>query len=247
MSLCSYSLGASPESPNAFPLSSTQSISSVAVLISPKTNTSNAALIASKIFRHKVIFLGDATVGKTCILSRFMNDVFEETYQTTIGMDFQSRMMHFEDRTVALQLWDTAGQERYQSLIPAYLRDCSIAVVVYDITNRNSFLNTSRWAEQVQLESGPNTAIVVVGNKQDLGEGERREVTLEEGEQKAVELKAQFLETSAKSGFNIRTLFYAVISELPTNMQQQKRDTVNLTSNPTSNERQGQSRKSCRC
>merc|ERR1711871_947490 len=81
--------------------------------------------------------------GKTCIINRFMYDSFDKLYQATIGIDFLSKTMYLEDRTVRLQLWDTAGQERFRSLIPSYIRDSSAAVVVYDITNRNSFMNSS--------------------------------------------------------------------------------------------------------
>merc|ERR1712159_467930 len=87
--------------------------------------------------KYKLVFLG--SVGKTSIISRFMYDKFDNSYQATIGIDFLSKTMYLEDRTVRLQLWDTAGQERYRSLIPSYIRDSSVAVVVYDVTNQTSF------------------------------------------------------------------------------------------------------------
>lgn len=78
-----------------------------------------------------------------------MYDKFEANYAATIGIDFLSKTVYLEERTVRLQLWDTAGQERFRSLIPSYIRDSSAAVVVYDVTNRQSFLNTTRWIEEV--------------------------------------------------------------------------------------------------
>ena len=99
--------------------------------------------------KYKLVFLGDQNVGKTSIITRFMYDSFDTAYQATIGIDFLSKTMYLEDRTVRLQLWDTAGQERFRSLIPSYIRDSSVAVVVYDITDRASFLNTSMWIENV--------------------------------------------------------------------------------------------------
>eukprot|EP00056_Hartaetosiga_gracilis_P010450 m.154362 g.154362 ORF g.154362 m.154362 type:complete len:115 (+) comp13314_c0_seq5:121-465(+) len=84
--------------------------------------------------KFKLVFLGEQSVGKTSLITRFMYDSFDNTYQATIGIDFLSKTMYLEDRTVRLQLWDTAGQERFRSLIPSYIRDSSVAVVVYDIT-----------------------------------------------------------------------------------------------------------------
>ncbi|MCP9257427.1 Ras-related protein Rab-6A isoform a [Dirofilaria immitis] len=85
--------------------------------------------------KFKLVFLGEQSVGKTSLITRFMYDSFDNTYQATIGIDFLSKTMYLEDRTVRLQLWDTAGQERFRSLIPSYIRDSTVAVVVYDITS----------------------------------------------------------------------------------------------------------------
>ena len=148
------------------------------------------------------VFLGDQSVGKTSIITRFMYDKFDTTYQATIGIDFISKTMYLEDRTVRLQLWDTAGQERFRSLIPSYIRDSSVAVVVYDVTNRQSFLNTARWIEEVRSERGADVIIVLVGNKTDLVD--KRQVSIEEGDGKAREFNVMFIETSAKAGFNIK-------------------------------------------
>ena len=121
--------------------------------------------------------------------------------------------MYLDDRTVRLQLWDTAGQERFRSLIPSYIRDSSVAVVVYDITNRTSFMNTSKWVDDVRGERGNDVIIVLVGNKTDLND--KREVTTEEGEKKAKEFKVMFIETSAKAGHNVKPLFKKIAQALP--------------------------------
>jgi len=163
--------------------------------------------------KYKLVFLGDQSVGKTSIITRFMYDTFDSTYQATIGIDFLSKTMYLEDRTVRLQLWDTAGQERFRSLIPSYIRDSSVAVIVYDITNRTSFLNTSKWVEDVRAERGNDVMIMLVGNKTDLSE--KRNVSIDEGEAKAKEFDIMFIETSAKAGFNIKGLFRKVASALP--------------------------------
>lgn len=142
-----------------------------------------------------------------------MYDTFDSTYQATIGIDFLSKTMYLEDRTVRLQLWDTAGQERFRSLIPSYIRDSSVAIIVYDITSRASFLNTAKWIDDVRSERGTDVIMMLVGNKTDLAD--RRQVSVEEGEAKAKEYDIMFIETSAKAGFNIKSLFRKVASALP--------------------------------
>ena len=142
-----------------------------------------------------------------------MYDKFDTSYQATIGIDFLSKTMYLEDRTVRLQLWDTAGQERFRSLIPSYIRDSSVAVVVYDVSSRSSFANTSKWIEEVRAERGADVVIALVGNKTDLVD--RREVSVEEGDEKAKEENVLFVETSAKAGFNVKALFRKIATALP--------------------------------
>uniref|UniRef100_A0A4X1TPZ6 Ras-related protein Rab-6B n=1 Tax=Sus scrofa TaxID=9823 RepID=A0A4X1TPZ6_PIG len=163
--------------------------------------------------KFKLVFLGEQSVGKTSLITRFMYDSFDNTYQATIGIDFLSKTMYLEDRTVRLQLWDTAGQERFRSLIPSYIRDSTVAVVVYDITNLNSFQQTSKWIDDVRTERGSDVIIMLVGNKTDLAD--KRQITIEEGEQRAKELSVMFIETSAKTGYNVKQLFRRVASALP--------------------------------
>jgi len=163
--------------------------------------------------KFKLVFLGEQSVGKTSLITRFMYDSFDNTYQATIGIDFLSKTMYLEDRTVRLQLWDTAGQERFRSLIPSYIRDSTVAVVVYDITNANSFHQTSKWIDDVRTERGSDVIIMLVGNKTDLAD--KRQVSTEEGEHKAKELNVMFIETSAKAGYNVKQLFRRIASALP--------------------------------
>ncbi|CDZ97088.1 gtp binding protein [Phaffia rhodozyma] len=163
--------------------------------------------------KFKLVFLGEQSVGKTSLITRFMYDTFDNTYQATIGIDFLSKTMYLEDRTVRLQLWDTAGQERFRSLIPSYIRDSSVAVVVYDISNRASFLNTTKWIDDVRNERGMDVIIVLVGNKTDLND--KRQVTPEELDKKAKDLNVLSIETSAKAGHNVKSLFKKIALALP--------------------------------
>ncbi|KAL0289969.1 UNVERIFIED_CONTAM: Ras-related protein RAe [Sesamum angustifolium] len=168
--------------------------------------------VVSPLAKYKLVFLGDQSVGKTSIITRFMYDKFDTTYQATIGIDFLSKTMYLEDRTVRLQLWDTAGQERFRSLIPSYIRDSSVAVIVYDVANRQSFLNTSKWIEEASFD--------------------------EEGDGKAREFGVMFIETSAKAGFNIKPLFRKIAAALPgmeTLSSTKQEDMVDVNLKPTSN------------
>ena len=121
--------------------------------------------------------------------------------------------MYLEDRTVRLQLWDTAGQERFRSLIPSYIRDSSVAVVVYDISNAKSFQNTKKWIDDVRAERGNDVIIVLVGNKTDLND--KREVTTQQGDEEAKKNNLMFVETSAKLGHNVKNLFKRIAQALP--------------------------------
>ncbi|KAL0471387.1 GTP-binding protein ryh1 [Neurospora crassa] len=168
--------------------------------------------------KFKLVFLGEQSVGKTSLITRFMYDSFDNMYQATIGIDFLSKAcstptMYLEDRTVRLQLWDTAGQERFRSLIPSYIRDSSVAVVVYDISNAKSFQNTRKWIDDVRAERGNDVIIVLVGNKTDLND--KREVTTAQGEEEARRNNLMFVETSAKLGHNVKTLFKRIAQALP--------------------------------
>lgn len=127
--------------------------------------------------------------------------------------DLNGQTMYLEDRTVRLQLWDTAGQERFRSLIPSYIRDSSVAVVVYDISNAKSFQNTRKWIDDVRGERGNDVIIVLVGNKTDLND--KREVTTAQGEEEAKKNGLMFIETSAKVGHNVKQLFRRIAQALP--------------------------------
>ncbi|XP_051513854.1 ras-related protein Rab-41 isoform X1 [Myxocyprinus asiaticus] len=177
------------------------------------STTTGGGEFGNPLRKFKLVFLGEQSVGKTSLITRFMYDSFDNTYQATIGIDFLSKTMYLEDRTIRLQLWDTAGQERFRSLIPSYIRDSAAAVVVYDIANLNSFQQTSKWIDDVRTERGSDVIIMLVGNKTDLAD--KRQVSVEAAEKKARELKVLYIETSAKAGYNVKQLFRRVAAALP--------------------------------
>ena len=159
--------------------------------------------MASKKQSFKIVFLGDQSTGKTSIIHRFKYDQFEDNYNATIGIDFITQKMYIEDRVITLNLWDTAGQEKFKSLIPSYIKDSQTVVVVYDITNRDSFESVEKWmADARELRDVDQALIVMAGNKADLAE-QARQVSYEEGLQFAKEKDIMFFEISALNGQNV--------------------------------------------
>lgn len=165
-----------------------------------------------------------------------MYDSFDEYYAATIGIDFLLKTMYLDDnRSIRLQLWDTAGQERFRSLIPSYIRDSHVAVICYDITNKNSFLNTEKWINDVKLERNNDVIIILVGNKSDLSK-EKRKVSIEECEDLHKKIGSKFfIETSTKTNQNIKKLFKKIaysLLELNSLNNKEKNESTNL-SDPT--------------
>ena len=161
--------------------------------------------------KYKLIFLGDQSVGKSCILNRFLNDTFIENYQATIGLDFQSKNVQIENQDIHLLLYDTAGQEKFRSLIPMYTRDANIVLLVYDISNRDSFSHLPDWLKDLTNVNFDEVIFAIVANKVDLSG--KREVTAEEGQKFADEHNFIFQEISAKTGLGFSELFYKNIFE----------------------------------
>lgn len=162
--------------------------------------------------RHKVVFVGNQSVGKTSIVSRFVTSVFESELESTVGIDFFSKTVNLEDRSVRLQLWDTAGQERYRALIPSHVRDSSVIVIVYDVTCQKSFDAVRGWLDAVR-SSKPDALIVLVGNKIDLGG--HRAVFTSVGIKFAEEHCLVFREVSARAGDGIDRMFKAIVAAIP--------------------------------
>ena len=156
--------------------------------------------------KFKLIFLGDQGTGKSCILNRFVEDKFDDNYQATIGLDFQSKNVKIDNQDVHLLLYDTAGQEKFRSLIPMYTRDANIIILVYDITRKESFNHIPDWINGLTNVNFDNVIFALVGNKIDLDD--KREVSKEEGIKLAEEKKCIFEEVSAKTAENFSELFY---------------------------------------
>jgi Ras-related protein Rab-6A len=167
--------------------------------------------------KYKLVFLGDQSVGKSCIISRYVYDSFDPNSNPTIGVDFVVKSVYSGDNTYKIHFWDTAGQERFQSLIPSYIKDCQVAILVYDITSRKSFENLNKWYNSILNERGDDIIIGILANKVDLG---NREVSTEEGFKKAEGWKALFQECSAKTGENVTSFFKLVLDMMIRNSEE---------------------------
>ena len=163
-------------------------------------------------FLLKYIIIGDAAVGKSNLLLRFAQNDFKSEYQLTIGVEFGAKNIELNSKKYRLQIWDTAGQENYRSITRAYYKNSVCAILVYDITNRDSFEHISTWIEDCLAQSPKTVFMVLVGNKSDLNE--QRRVTLEEGQQMAKNNNLIFFETSAKSGENVDKIFEVSAREI---------------------------------
>ena len=159
----------------------------------------------------KVVLIGDMKVGKTNIVSRYIKNEFNKDSMSTIGVEFGSKELVIEGHNVKVQIWDTAGQEKYKSITNAYYKGAKGAFVVYDITNKNSFDNADNWLNNLRASADKKCSIILIGNKSDLED--KREVSIEQGEEKAKNSEIAFMETSALSGDNIYKAFEMMINE----------------------------------
>ena len=163
--------------------------------------------IEKEIPKYKIVFLGDQNVGKTSIINRFANDIFEEECQSTIGLDFTTKNAKINNKDINLLLYDIGGKEKFRSLIPLYTKDSNICLIIYDITNKDSFINIGDRLND--LSNNEDYIPVLIGNKKDLEND--RAVTKKEGEDFAKEKGFIFSEVSSKTGEGIEDLFYKKI------------------------------------
>eukprot|EP00930_Biecheleria_cincta_P006574 TRINITY_DN1075_c0_g3_i1.p1 TRINITY_DN1075_c0_g3~~TRINITY_DN1075_c0_g3_i1.p1 ORF type:complete len:199 (+),score=38.72 TRINITY_DN1075_c0_g3_i1:63-659(+) len=165
---------------------------------------------APKVFHFKLVLLGDASVGKSCLVVRFAKGEFYEYQEPTIGAAFMTQTVSLSSEVVKFEIWDTAGQERYKSLAPMYYRGAAAAVIVYDITSKESFDAAKSWVAELQ---NTDTLIALAGNKSDLEA--TRDVDKETARSYADQNGILYMETSAKSGQNVNELFHEIAVRLP--------------------------------
>ena len=160
----------------------------------------------------KIVLIGDTSVGKTNILSKYLSNEFDPDSKATVGVEFGTKNFKIENNIVKVQIWDTAGQERYRSITNAYYKGAKGSLLVYDITNPKSFENLDKWLSDLKTNGDEKISIVLLGNKSDL-ESERK-ITLEQGKEKAEFYKLAFMETSALNGNNIEKAFNELITDV---------------------------------
>ena len=163
---------------------------------------------------YKVLLLGDSTVGKTCFLLRYCDKTFQEAHLSTIGLDYRLKTMTLENgKNIKLQIWDTAGQDRFRAITKNYYKGANGIILIYDVTNLQSYENVKNWIAQIKEEANQNVLIYLAGNKIDVSE-DLRVVKTEDGKKIADEFKLPFYETSAKSGINVNKIFEELVENI---------------------------------
>jgi len=163
-------------------------------------------------YLFKLLLIGDSGVGKSCILLRFADDTFSESYISTIGVDFKIQTITIDGKIVKLQIWDTAGQERFRTITSSYYRGAQGIIIVYDVTDKESFQNVKNWLEEIEQNAGTDVKKMLVGNKSDLRSS--RVVDVETGKQLADKLDIPFIETSALDSTNVSEAFHLMAKEI---------------------------------
>ncbi|XP_046960369.1 ras-related protein Rab-3 isoform X1 [Vanessa atalanta] len=160
-------------------------------------------------YMFKLLIIGNSSVGKTSFLFRYADDSFTSAFVSTVGIDFKVKTVFRHDKRVKLQIWDTAGQERYRTITTAYYRGAMGFILMYDITNEESFNSVQDWVTQIKTYSWDNAQVILVGNKCDMEE--ERVVSQERGRQLAEQLGVEFYETSAKENINVKAVFERLV------------------------------------
>ncbi|XP_076906762.1 ras-related protein RABD1-like isoform X2 [Bidens hawaiensis] len=176
-------------------------------------------------YLFKLLLIGDSSVGKSCLLLRFADDSYVDSYISTIGVDFKIRTVEQDGKTIKLQIWDTAGQERFRTITSSYYRGAHGIIIVYDVTEMESFNNVKQWLSEIDRYANESVCKLVVGNKCDLVENKAF----------ADELGIPFLETSAKDSVNVEQAFLTMAAEIKKKMGNQPagdKSTVQIKGQP---------------
>lgn len=203
-------------------------------------------------YKFKIMMLGETQIGKTSFIRRYVTDSFSTGYITTIGIDFQLKVVTINGKTIKLQIFDTAGQERFRNITKNYFQSSNGFIIAYDITSRDSFINITNWLKEVNNLAPEDTKKILIGTKCDLP---RREVRYEEGKKLAEDNGMKFFETSSKTNQNVIETFESLTLEMieeydnnnNNNSNENSRHTIEISreSNKIANENNKKKKKKC--
>ena len=163
-------------------------------------------------FIFKVLLLGNSNVGKSSLFLRFVDDIWNDTFVPTIGVDFKIQTFDIDEKRIKMQIWDTAGQERFKNIIASYYRGAHGILLIYDVTDKDSFKNLSNWLIEIEKNSSKNVLKVLIGNKTDLEE--KRVISYNQAKEFADSYGLKYIETSAKKNLNVNEAFATLGREL---------------------------------
>lgn len=160
-------------------------------------------------YMFKLLIIGNSSVGKTSFLFRYADDTYTSAFVSTVGIDFKVKTVYRNDKRMKLQIWDTAGQERYRTITTAYYRGAMGFILMYDITNEESYNAVQDWATQIKTYSWDNAQVILVGNKCDMED--ERVVAPDKGKHLADQLGFEFFEASAKENIQVKQVFERLV------------------------------------
>ncbi|KAM9392901.1 RAB3D, member RAS oncogene family, b [Pholidichthys leucotaenia] len=199
-------------------------------------------------YMFKLLIIGNSSVGKTSFLFRYADDSFTSAFVSTVGIDFKVKTVFRNDKRIKLQIWDTAGQERYRTITTAYYRGAMGFLLMYDVTNQESFNAVQDWATQIKTYSWDNAQVILVGNKCDLEDD--RLIPTEDGQRLAEELGFQFFEASAKDNINVKQVFERLVDVICEKMNESMEGDATLLNsyrNPGLKDSPPESQGGCAC
>ena len=163
-------------------------------------------------FIFKVLLLGNSNVGKSSLFLRFVDDIWNDTFVPTIGVDFKIKTFDIDEKKIKMQIWDTAGQERFKNIIASYYRGAHGILLLYDVTDRDSFKNLNNWLIEIEKNANKNVLKILIGNKTDLED--KRVISYNQGKEFADNYGLKFIETSVKKNLNVNEAFDTLGREL---------------------------------
>mmetsp|Transcript_19825 Transcript_19825/g.22133 ORF Transcript_19825/g.22133 Transcript_19825/m.22133 type:complete len:205 (+) Transcript_19825:2-616(+) len=163
-------------------------------------------------YLFKILLIGNSGVGKSSLLLRFSDDTFTGNFMPTIGVDFKIRTLEVDGKTIKLQIWDTAGQERFKTITSSYYKGAHGIIVVYDVTDKDSYKNIDTWMSEIEKHASDNVSRILCGNKSDLEDS--RQVSTDEGKELADTYNIRFIESSAKDNANVEEAFTLMTKEI---------------------------------